>query len=77
MRPFPLGSRLITAREGHVLPHRAGEVEAGPAEVSVLCGDGRRLRLEDVEIDGRRGAPCDFPHVLHYSVVLTQLEGHQ
>ncbi|MEV5239560.1 formyltransferase family protein [Streptomyces cinnamoneus] len=60
----------------HPAPRRPpGAVEAGPIGVFVTCGDGRRLRLEDVEIDGRRGDPRAFPHLLRHGTVVTALEG--
>ncbi|MEH6373763.1 formyltransferase family protein [Streptomyces sp. KLMMK] len=87
--PYPgaycyAGSRKITiwwATHAPAIPadqgaHRAGEVETGPTGVLVTCGDGRRLRLTDVETDERRGSPRDFPDLLHHGAILTQPEGH-
>ncbi|MFF4607400.1 formyltransferase family protein [Streptomyces sp. NPDC001339] len=51
-------------------PGRPGEIHIEPAGVFVLCGDGRRLCLDEVELDGRRGTPRDFPHVLRHEAVL-------
>ncbi|QLE75304.1 formyltransferase [Streptomyces rectiverticillatus] len=86
--PYPgafcyMGPHKLTIRragypspEPEPLPHpghrRPGEVHTQPSGVFVVCGDGRRLRLDEVELDGRRCAPADLSHVLHHQAVLGQ-----
>lgn len=52
----PLGVQILVPTPG-AIKHGHG--------VSVLCGDGKLLRLRHVEIDGREGDAIDFKHVLH------------
>ncbi|MBC2875607.1 MULTISPECIES: formyltransferase family protein [Streptomyces] len=87
--PYPgaycyAGSRKLTIWRATLAPaapagrgtYRAGKIETSTAGVLVTCGDGRRLLLTDVESDGRRGNPRDFPDLLHHGAILTQSEGH-
>uniref|UniRef100_A0AAU2UXQ6 Formyltransferase family protein n=1 Tax=Streptomyces sp. NBC_00003 TaxID=2903608 RepID=A0AAU2UXQ6_9ACTN len=50
-----------------------GEVLIDGAEMFVVCGDGRRLRLDDIEIDAHRGNPRSGAHILRHGTVLAPL----
>jgi len=81
---FANGTRVLVWWAEHELPHRGsassdrapaseivpGRVHRTEGAVAVECGDRRRLRLVDVEIDGRRGNATEFPHVWVDGLVL-------
>ncbi|MYW01419.1 formyltransferase family protein, partial [Streptomyces sp. SID3343] len=54
----------------HAWPDPAGCVHAAPDGVYVVCGDRRRVRLTEVELDGRRGDPREFRQALGHGTIL-------
>jgi len=79
--PYPgafthLGRRTLTVWRAdldpaaHTWPDPAGRVHTAPDGVYVVCGDRRRVRLTEVELDDRRGDPRAFRHALAHGTIL-------
>lgn len=84
-RPYPgaytfaNGKKVMVWRVSHVrpfvdVPDRPVATGVGRLirsnDALVTCGDGRRLRLDLVEVDGREGDGMDFPDVLRAGLIL-------
>lgn len=76
---FASGRRINVWRVSHVRPLvdvPAHPVAAGVGvlirsnDALVTCGDGKRLRLDLVEVDGREGDAMEFPDVLRAGLIL-------
>lgn len=65
----PLPSSRPPAHPDRAAADRPGSIHTGPDGVFVVCGDGHRLRLEDVESQGKRGDPRHFPHILRHGTL--------